>query len=148
MPLDRRQAEEVLPLPDPDDDADAGSEAGDHGIGNEPEHAAELRRAEQDQDHAGHAGGEQQAVDAVLGGDAGEDHDERAGRAGDLDAAAAEQRDHDAGDDRRVDALFGLDAGGDRERHGERQGDHADDDAGDDVARPLIALEQSCSGCF
>ena len=114
-----------------------GGEAGDHRIGNEPQHAAEARGAEQDQDHARHAGGEQQAVDTVLGGDASDDHDECTGRAGDLDAATAEQRDHDAGDDCRVEALFGLDARGDRECHGEREGDHTDDDAGDDVAAPI-----------
>ena len=145
---DRRQAEEILPLSDPDDDADPGGEAGDDGIGNEAQHAAEVRGAQHDQDDARHAGGKQQAVHAVLRGDARENHDERARRPGDLDAGAAEQGDCDAGDDGRVDALFGLDPRGDRECHRERQRDHSDDHAGDDVARPLIAFEQSCAGCF
>ena len=47
---DCRKAEEVLPLADPDDDADPGSEAGDHRIGNEPQYAGEICRAKQDQD--------------------------------------------------------------------------------------------------
>jgi hypothetical protein len=143
-----RQAEEVLPLTDPDDDADAGREACNHGIGDEAQHAAELRGAEQNQDDSRHAGGEQQAIHAMLRGDAGKDHDERSGRSGDLDAAAAAQRNHDTGDDCGVDALLGLDAGRDRERHCKRQGDDADDDACDEVACPMIAAEKSCLGGF
>ena len=71
--------------------------------------------------------------DAVLGDDAGDDDDEGAGRAADLDARAAERRDEEAGDDRAVDAGLGREARGDRERHRERQRDEADGDAGDEI---------------
>ncbi len=79
----------------------------------------------------------------MLGGDGGEDDDEGAGRPGDLDAAAAEQRHHQGGDDGGVDALLGLDPRGDGEGHGQGQRHHADDDAGDDVAQPLVTAEQA-----
>src|SRR5690606_7815745 len=64
------------------------------------------------------------------------------GRPRNLDPRATEQRDRGAGDDRGIQALLRLHPGGDRERHRQRQRDHADDQAGDDVPRPVRALEQ------
>ena len=90
--------------------------------------------AQQHQQDAGHHRAHEQAVDAVLGDDAGDDHDERAGRPADLEARAAERRDQEAGDDRAVDARLRRQAGGDGERHRQRQRDQADGDAGDQVA--------------
>ena len=58
--------------------------------------------------HAGHRGAHQQAGDAELRDDAGDDDDERTGRAGDLAARTAERRNDNAGNDRRVDAGFRL----------------------------------------
>ena len=72
-------------------------------------------------------------VDAVLGDDAADDHHERAGRAADLVARAAERRDQEAGDDRAVDARLRLQPGRDRESHGQRERDQPDGDAGDQV---------------
>ena len=86
-----------------------------------------------DQDDAGHHRAHEQAVDAVLGDDAGHDDDERAGRPADLHVRAAERRDDEAGDDRAVDAGLRRHARGDRERHGQRQRDEADRDAGDQI---------------
>ena len=54
--------------------------------------------------HARHHRDHQQPGQAVLGDDAGDDHDERAGRPADLDARSAEQRDDEAADDGGVDA--------------------------------------------
>ena len=73
--------------------------------------------------------GDDQPVDAELLDDAVDDDDERARRAADLDARAAERRDDEAGDDRGVEAAIGRDAAGDRECDGQRERDDADDDA-------------------
>ncbi len=85
------QAEEVLPLPGPDDDRDARRESGDDRARNELDDAAELREPHHQQHAAGHERGDLQAANAVLCGDAGEHGDECAGGPGNLHARAAEQ---------------------------------------------------------
>ena len=85
-----RHAKEILPLPDPDDDADTGGETDNHRCRDEFDDVAHARHAEQHQNDPGHQGGDLQAVDAVLGGDGGQDDDESASGSGDLDPAAAE----------------------------------------------------------
>ena len=87
---------------------------------------------------AGHHRAHEQAVDAVGRDDAGDDDDERAGRAADLEARAAERRDEEAGDDRAVQAGLRRHAGRDGERHRQRQRDQADRDAGDQVVTKLL----------
>src|SRR5690606_15943232 len=79
---------------------------------------------------------------------AGEDDDESAGGPGDPHPRAAEQRYRDAGDDRRVQALFRLHARGDREGHRQRQRDHADDQAGGDVAWPVARAVEPAAARF
>ena len=83
--------------------------------------------------HAGHQRADEQAFDAVLRDDAGDDDDERAGRTADLQARAAEQRNQAAGDDRGVDAGLRRQARRDGEGHRQRQRDQADGDAGGEV---------------
>ena len=56
----------------------------------------------------GQQGREDQAVDAVLRDGRRHQHDERAGRPADLEAAAAERRDEEAADDRRVETAVGV----------------------------------------
>src|SRR5699024_10391999 len=90
-----------------------------------------------------HQGGDLESGEAVGADDAGEDDDERAGGACDLDPAATDEGDDDAGDDGGVEPLLGLDTGGDGEGHREGQRDDPDDEAGDDVARPLAATQQA-----
>ncbi|MCY1413089.1 hypothetical protein D9M71_285140 [compost metagenome] len=150
LAADRRQAEEVLPLADPDDHPDAGGEADDHRRRDELDDRPQARHAEQQEDDPGHDGGDLQPVDAVLRGHPGEDDDEGAGRPGDLHSAAAEQGDQRAGDDRRVDALLRLDPGtdGDGEGHRQRQRHHPDDHPGNQVARPVRAAQQTGFPCF
>ena len=58
--------------------------------------------------------------------DAGDDDDESAGRAADLDARTAESRDQASGNDRRVEAGLRSNARSDAEGHRQRQGDQAD----------------------
>ena len=140
---DAVQPEEVLPLAGPDDHRDAGGETDDHRVGNELDDRTQPRRAEQREDHAGEHRRDLQAGHAVLGGDARENDDERAGGSGDLNAAAAEDRYQQSRDDRGVDALLGFCAGGDCERHCQRQRNDADDGARDDVARPMFAAQKT-----
>jgi hypothetical protein len=108
--------------------------------------------------HAGHAEQEQyqsrhqcrnlQPVDAMVGGDPGEDDDERAGRPGNLQAAAAQHRNHEARHDRRVQSLFRLGSRGNGKGHRQRQGNHPDDDARHDIGQPVFAAQQAGSAGF
>ncbi|MNF76621.1 hypothetical protein D3C84_587380 [compost metagenome] len=139
---DLGQTEKILPLPDPDDHPDPGGEADDHRIGDELDDGAEAGDAEEQQHGAGHHGGDLQAVHTVFGGDPRENHDEGAGRSGNLQTAAAQQGDQQAADDRGVDALFRLDPGGDGKRHGQGQRDDPDDHAGHQVTCPVFPSEQ------
>jgi len=137
------QAEEVVPLADPDDHADAGREADDDRGGDEADHPAEPGQPKRRQHDAGHDGREQQPVHAERRHDPGQDDDERAGRPGDLHPAAAERRDDQAGDDGGVDALLGPHAGRDGEGQRQGQGDDPDNEPGDNVRRPLPLSEQA-----
>ena len=59
-----------------------------------------------DEEDAGHERRDDEPVEAVLLDDAVDDDDERAGRAADLDARAAERGDEEAGDDRGLEAAI------------------------------------------
>ena len=143
-----RQAKEVAPLTDEDDHAYTGREAHDHRRRYELNHAAHARDTHQQQHRAGHQRRDLQAGDAVLRRDAGEDGNERAGRAGDLQACSAQQRDQAAADNRSVDTLLRARAGRYREGHRQRKRDHADDDAGNDVRQPVGSGEQPGAAGF
>ena len=104
-----------------DDQRDAGREADRHGIGNELDEATELQKTDRDQDHAGQHGREQQPVQAVLGHGGGDEHDERAGRPADLEAAPAQRGDQEPAHDGGVETAIRRDAGGDGEGHGQWQ---------------------------
>ena len=133
--LIERDPEEVLELRAGDDERDAVGEADDDRARDEPDGGAGAGEPHDDEHDAGHHRAHEQAVDAVLGDDARDDHDERAGRSADLHVRAAERRDEEAGDDRAVDAGLRRHARGDRERHRQRQRDEADGDAGDQIGR-------------
>jgi hypothetical protein len=102
-----------------------------------------LSSTEKEQHHASHHGGDLQAVDAVLRGDACEDDDEGAGRPGDLHTAAAERGNQEARDNRGVEALLRLGARRDGKGHRQRQRDDADDHPGDDIGKPVRPREQA-----
>ena len=127
------QSEEVFDLRAGDQDRDAVGEADDDRPRNELDRRAHAGEAHDHQQDAGHHRAHEQAVDAVLGDDAGDHDDERAGRPADLRPRAAQRRDQKAGDDRAVDAGLRRESGGDGERHGQRQRDQADGDAGNQV---------------
>jgi len=143
LAADRGQAEEILPLADPDDYPDTGGEAQDHRVRDELDQGAQAADAQQEQDQPGHQGRQLQAADPVLGGDPGKDHDKGPGGPGDLHPAAAEQRHQQAADDGGVDTLFGLDPGGDGEGHGQGQRHHCDNHPGHQVAAPVCTSQQS-----
>ncbi len=138
-PARLRQAEKVAPLTHEDDDADARGETDDDRGRDELDDRAQARQAHQYQDRTRHERGDLQAGDAVLRGDARQDGDEGACRAGDLHAGAAEQRDGDTAHDGGVEPLLRARARRDREGHRQRKRDDADDHAGRDVAAPRTA---------
>ena len=143
-----RQAGEGRPLPHPDHHRDAAGEAHDHGVGDETNDGAGAGESQHQQHAAGDQRGELQAIHAVAGGDARKDDDKGPGGARNLQPATATGRDHQSRDDRGVDALLGPRAGGNRKRHRERQGHHANDQAGEDVARPVSLREQAAAPCL
>ena len=67
-----------------------------------------------------------------------DDDDERAGRAADLHARAAERGDEESGDDGGLEAAVRRYAAGDGERDRQWQRDDADDDAGGEIVRELL----------
>ena len=78
--------------------------------------------------------------------DAGNQHDEGAGRPANLETAAAERRYQEASDNGGVEPLVRRQAGTDRDRHGQRQRHDGHGQAGHRVgpqARPAIALAQN-----
>ena len=87
----RWQAEEIAPLADENDHADAGGEPGDDRVGYESNDAAELGESERQQDQARHERRDLQAIDPVLCRDTRQDHDEGAGGTGNLHLAAAKE---------------------------------------------------------
>ena len=95
-----------------DDHGDAGCEPDRHRIGNVLDEGSEPEQPDRDQDQAGEQRGEHQAIIAFALDDGGDEHDEGAGRAADLEAAAAEQRDEKAADDAGAEPALGpsLDA--------------------------------------
>lgn len=139
----RRDAEEVFQLADEDDQADAGREAHDHGIGNVLQDGAEASEAHADEHQAGEKGRHGQPADAVLCGNGREHRDKGAGGPGNLHARATEYRGGQSGGNRRVQALLRSRAGRDGKGHGQRHRDHADGQAGKQVRQPVGAAEET-----
>jgi hypothetical protein len=88
---DQGDAEQIPELAGKDNDGDPGGESHRHGIGNEFDVGAEPQIARDNQQHAGHHGGEDHALDAVTFGGQRHRHDECAGGPADLKPAAAQQ---------------------------------------------------------
>ena len=80
------ETEEVLDLGGGDQQGDAVGEAQDDRPRDELDRLAEAGDRQEQQHHARHHRHHQQAGQAVRGDDAGDDHDERAGRSADLNA--------------------------------------------------------------
>ena len=125
-----REPEQVLDLAGEDDDGDAGSEAHRHRIGNELDEGAQAQIARHHEKNAGHGRGQHDAIDAVPIDGRGDQHDEGAGRAADLEAAAAQRRDQETSDDRGEEPTLGWRTRGDGDRHRKRQGHDGHGEAG------------------
>ena len=136
----RDGAEEVIDLPERDDDGDAGGEAHDDGHRNEADEAAELQKSRGEQQYAGGKAGEEDALQPVLRDDADEHGAHRAGGTGDLIGRAAENGDDDAREDGGDEARGGGRAGADAERQRERQRHGADGQARHDVLEELVGV--------
>jgi hypothetical protein len=131
------QAQKVLDLGGEDDDRDSACESGHDGIGDEFDRASETGETHRDQEHSGHQSADGEPVHAVLLDDSVDDHDESAGGAADLNAAASQERDEESGHERGDEALFRGDSRGDRERQSERNRDDSDDQPGQKVVGKL-----------
>jgi hypothetical protein len=134
------EPEQVFHLARENDHGDSAREPGDDGVWNELDDSAELRGAEDDEEHTGHDRGDEESVDPILLDDAVHDHDERARRSADLHARAAERRNQEPGDDGGPQAAIWRDSAGDREGNRQRQGNDSDDDSGRDVGHELGAV--------
>src|SRR5690606_42110239 len=100
--------------------------------------ARQLDQTQDDQDRAGHDRRDDQPVQPVRLDDPVDDHYERTGRAADLDARAAQERDQEPGDDRREEPALGTYAARDRERDRERERHDPDDRAGREIRDELL----------
>ena len=145
---DRRQSEKVLPLADEDDHPDARGEPHDHRIRNEFDHRTEFGQAHRQQHESGHQGSDLQAFNAVLRGNARQDHDKRASRPGDLQSASAKERGGKPGNNRGVETLFRLGAGSNCKCHCQWQRDYANDHASDYVLEQVFGAENAGALCF
>ena len=136
----RDGAEEVIDLPERDDDGDAGGEAHDDGHRNEADEAAELQKSRGEQQYAGGKAGEEDALQPVLRDDADEHGAHRAGGTGDLIGRTAENGNDDAREDGGDESRGGGRAGADAERQRERQRHGADGQARHDVLEELVGV--------
>ena len=158
VPADRREAADeltrILGHPQPekvadlragDEDRDTVRESHHDRPGDETDGSASAGHAKDDEHDARHHRAHVQAGDAVLRDYPGNDHDECASGAADLNPRSAERRDDEAGDDRAVDAGLRREARGDRKGHGERQCDQSDRDAGDEIlpeGHPVVVAKR------
>ena len=116
-----------------DQGGDAEGEPLDDRQRDEAHVAAGAGQPHRDEERARHQPHDGHPAGAVLGHDRHEHDGHRAGRAGDLHVAAAEDRRHDPGDDRGHQAGGGAEPRRDAEGQGQGEGDHPDRHAGDDV---------------
>ncbi len=139
------QPEQILDLTREYDHGDAGGETGDHGVGDVFDPGAQPQQAGGDQHQSGHQRGDYQPVIAVGLDDIEHHHHEGAGRAADLEPAAAKGGDQEPADHHRDQALVRRGAAGDGQRHGQGQGDNGDGQARQHILaqiRSTIALLQ------
>src|SRR3984885_576799 len=102
----RMQPEEILPLTDKDDDADAGSKTDDDWNRYVLDDRSKTRRAQTHQDESRHQCCKLQAGYAVLGCDYRKHRNEGACRAGDLYPCSPEQTGAQSRYDCGVESLF------------------------------------------
>lgn len=134
------RAEEIVDLPEGDNDGNAGRKAHDDGHRDKADETPELEDSGEQQQHAGGKAGEEHALQTVRGDDADQHRAHRAGGTGNLERRAAEQRDHDTGDDRRDESCRRRSAGRNAERQRKRQRHRAHGKPGEDVLQELFRV--------
>ena len=127
------QAEKIPELRACDQHGDAVGKPNDDGTRDVLDGRPDARRAEADQDDAGHHRANEQPVDAVLADDAGDDDHECAGRAANGRHRSAERCRQKSSNDGAVDAGLRRQPGRDGECHCKRQRDKPYGDACDGV---------------
>ena len=117
----QRQPEELLDLTGEDDDRDPGRETDRHRKGDELDEGAQAQEPGCGQHQTRQKGREDQPIHSVQRDSAGDQHDEGAGRAADLEARAAEHGDEEAAHDCGVEPLRRCRARRDGDGHRKRQ---------------------------
>jgi len=120
------EPQKILDLRQGNQHGNAVGKTDDERLGEVFDQRAQLEGAHGEQHETGHDGADQQIGVTVLGDDAVNDNDERAGRPADLHARSAQGGNQKAGDDGSENTGLGFGAGGDGERDGQRQGNDTD----------------------
>ena len=134
------RAEEVVHLPQGDDNRDAAGEAHDDAGRDEVDELAEAEDARQQDNHARRKRRDEHALQAVLGDDADEDGAHGPGRTADLEGRAAKQPDDKSADDGGDKPRGGVRAGGHAECEGKRQRHRRHCDAAQDVLEEFAGV--------
>lgn len=109
----------------------------DDGHRDEADEPPQPQHTGDEQQYTGGKAREEHALQPMRRHDADEHGAHSAGRAGDLERRAAEQRDHDTGDDGRNKARRGGSAGRNAERERERQRHGAHRETGENILHQL-----------
>lgn len=139
------QSAEVFNLRAENEDGDAAGKPRRDGVRDIFDHRSQARRTHDEQYHSGHNGTDGKIGGSVLGINAIQNDDERAGRAANADFGAAQTRNQKARDDGGEDARLWRNAGSDGKRHCQRQSYNANGNAGDKIRleiRPRVGLER------
>ena len=134
------QAEEIADLSAGNENGDAVGETDDYGTREVFDDSAHAGDTEKNEENAGHHGALEEAVDAVLGDDSGNDDDEGACGTANLRFGTAQSGDEEAGDDRAVDPGLWRYPRGDGEGHRQRQSNKAYSDAGDQIRKEFMPI--------
>ena len=133
------EAEELLHLPNRDDDGDAAGEPRDDRVGDELDEPPQAKRTDGKEEHPGHHRRQCQPFVTVGGGNGEKNRHERPGGPADLHKAAAKRGDQEACNDGGPESLAWGDAGSDAKADGERQGDDADGDPRNHIRQKHLA---------
>ncbi len=137
-------AEEIRELTGEDDDRNAGCESRRHRVRNELDDGTQAKDAGQHEERAANEGRYEQVDETLarmesfeLVDDARQHHYEGAGRAGDEEAASAQQGCDASRDDDGDEAVCRGSSGRDGKRDGKRNRHGADDEAGGQIMREV-----------
>ena len=133
------QAHKILDLPDNDGHGDTCGKAGGYGIRNEFDQRSKPQQTHDDQDNAGHDGGDHQTAHSLGGDYPCNNGGKGCRRPGDLHAASSQKGNEEAGNDRSIDTLLRSHAGCKSQCNGKRQCDDGYDDTCNDIRHQLLS---------